>query len=42
MVPPDIMTTIVNDVHTAKIEKLKEQGVITDEEFQTLKQKILQ
>ena len=39
------VTATVNDDMIAKIErlgKLKEQGLITDEEFQTLKQKLLQ
>jgi hypothetical protein len=40
-----LVTETVNDDMIGKIErlgKLKEQGLITDEEFQTLKQKILQ
>ena len=42
---PDIKTATVNDDMIGKIEKLgklKEQGLISEEEFQTLKQKILQ
>jgi len=45
MEPTNIKTSTVNDDMIGKIEKLgklKEQGLITEEEFQTLKQKLLQ